>query len=59
MIDREHVLPLLASRSSRTLPWLAVLHSDRTIDGDLELVREIDRLHTDFRSRAHGCCAAC
>ena len=35
MIDRDHGLAHAPSRSSRTLPWLAVLRSDRTIEGRL------------------------
>jgi putative transposase len=60
MIDRDHALPLahqaqLLELSRGSLYYVPVPVSQ----ADLDVMREIDKLHLDIRSPAPGCCAAC
>jgi putative transposase len=60
MIDRDHALPLTRQAELLQISRSSVYYIEMpTSAADLELMREIDRLHLTTCSPARACCATC
>ena len=60
MIDRTHALPLTRQAEVLKLSRSSLYYQPRPVSpADLAIMRRIDELHLDTRSRAAGCCAIC
>ena len=60
MIDRSHELPLTRQAQILKLSRSSLYYRPRPVSAeDLAIMRRIDELHLDIRSRAAGCCATC
>jgi len=60
VIDREHDLSLVRQAEVLDLSRISLYYvAKQPSDVDLELMREIDRLHLERPSPVRGCCATC
>ena len=58
MIDRSHALSVTKQAEAAGLARSTVYYLPRPVPAaDLELMRQIGRLHLEFPSRERGCCA--
>lgn len=60
MIDRDHALPITRQSELLGIGRGQVYYLPKaTSECDQRLMRRIDALHLERRSRAAGCCATC